>query len=52
MKMSKYEIACFRILYIDSKGTNVTLMSFLRLFTQTITPEIITPELHDKYCQN
>ena len=35
------------------KDTNVTLMSFLRLFSETITPErkAFFSKLHDK-CQN
>ena len=36
------------------KDTNVTLISFLRLFTETITPERkrFFSKLHDKCCQN
>ena len=35
------------------KDTNVTLMSFFRLFTETITPEkIFFSKLPDKCCQN
>ena len=36
------------------KDTNVTAMSFLRLFTETITPERegFFSILHDKSCQN
>ena len=44
--MSNYENSVFHILYIllliiqhGGRKTNVTLMSFLRLFTETITPE-------------
>ena len=36
------------------KDRNVALMSFLRLFTETITPQrkSFFSKLHDKYCQN
>ena len=36
-----------------SKDTNVTFMSFLRLFTETINTEwkVFLSELHDKCCQ-
>ena len=38
-----------------SKHTNVTLMSFLRLFTKTVTPMkkkiCFLKTLNDKYCQ-
>ena len=35
------------------KDSNVTLMSFLRLFTETVTPERkgISSGFHGKYCQ-
>ena len=47
MKMSKYENSLFRYSLYSTvnfpewklKDTNVTLISFLRLFTETITPE-------------
>ena len=47
MKMSKYENSLFRYSLHSTvnfpewklKDTNVTLISFLRLFTETITPE-------------
>ena len=61
--MSKYENSVF--LYSvhstvnlpgwRSKDANVTLMSFPRLFTETITPERkknFFSKFHDKYCQN
>ena len=60
--MSKYENSLFRYSLYSTvnfpewklKDTNVTLISFLRLFTETITPERKSsfPKLHDKYCQN
>ena len=60
--MSKYENSLFRYSLHSTvnfpewklKDTNVTLISFLRLFTETITPERKSsfPKLHDKYCQN
>ena len=60
MKMSKYENSVFPYLIHFTvnlpawrpKDTNVTLMSFLRLFTETITPErkSFFSELHDKCC--
>ena len=62
MKISKYENSLFPY-YSHStvnlpewrlEDTDVTLISFLRLFTETITPERKSsfPKLHDKYCQN
>ena len=43
-KCQNMKIACFYILYIqppsmEAQRANVALMSFLRLFTETITPE-------------
>ena len=37
-----------------SKDTNVSFMSFLRLFTETINTErkVFLSKLHDKCCQN
>ena len=59
--MSKYENSVFaysvhstvNLLAWSPKDTNVNLMSFLRLFTETISPErIFFSKLHDKCCQN
>ena len=62
MKMSKYENSLFpyslqitiNLPEWKLKDTNVTLISFLRLFTETITPErkSFFSELHDKYSKN
>ena len=60
--MSKYENSVFPY-YLHSnvnlpawtpKDKDVTLMSFLRLFTETVTHEInfFFSKLHGKYCQN
>ena len=55
------KIACFHILYIlckpsciEAERHNVTLMSFLRVFTETIIPErkSFFSKLHDKCCQS
>ena len=60
--MSKYQNSVFPYFVHSTvnlpawrpKDTNVTLMSFLRLFTKTITPERkgFFSKLHDKCCQN
>ena len=60
MKMSKYENSAFPCSLTSTvnlpawrpKDTNVTLMSFLRLCTETITPKRKTffSELRDKCC--
>ena len=61
MKMSKYENSVFRYSANStvslpawrSKDTNVTLMSFLSVFTEIIAPERkVFSKLHDKCCQN
>ena len=57
--MSKYENSLFPyslqiIVNLPKrklKDTNVTLTSFLRLFTETIIHDFFS-KLHDKYCQN
>ena len=62
MKMSKYEDSVFPYSVRSTvnlpawrpEDKNVTLMSFLRLFTETITPKrkVFFPKLHDKCYQN
>ena len=62
MEMSKYENSLFpyslqitvNLPEWKLKVTNFTLISFLRLFTKTITPErkSFFSKLRDKYCQN
>ena len=62
MKLSKYENRLFpyslqitvNLPEWKLEDTNVTLISFLHLFTETITPKrkSLLSKLHDKYCQN